>query len=166
MQASAELGFLVEVYRTGEKISLGLGETTRNYSGFLRSVRFSFLGRQIQFTLIPMKILRSRYIVMEHKLSDLSIVLMLLFLPSKVVLWGHGESLTTLDTSIVSYLRILLARRAKMYLAYTEDGANYLIENGVKSKSIKVLVNTLDTEELMRAKKDLKSKTCLINLWI
>ena len=149
--------FSVAIYRTGKKYSLDLGETNGDYSGYLRSLRIGFLGRRMQLTLIPLRILKSKYIVVEHKLSDLSILLLLLFLPSRVILWGHGESLTTLDSSAISYVRILLARRARMYLAYTKEGAQYLIQNGVNSNSIRVLVNTLDTEDLLCAKHGLTS---------
>lgn len=151
-------GYSIDVYRTGIQFSSQVGESTSEYSGFLKFTKFSFFNSKVQLTHIPLRILRSKYIVIEHKLSDLSIYLLLLFLPSKIILWGHGKSVTTSDSLAISSLRILLARRARMYLAYTEEGSKYLIENGVNPTSVKVLVNSLDTDELVRAKRNITSE--------
>jgi glycosyltransferase involved in cell wall biosynthesis len=65
-----------------------------------------------------------------------------------VALWGHGRSFSSPQGPALAGLKQFLTRRASWFFAYTQAGADHVVDHGFPSTRITVLNNTIDTEDL------------------
>lgn len=68
-----------------------------------------------------------------------------------IVLWGQGKPYTTEVHPLDRVLERLQGLRARHYLAYTQSGADALVDEGWKQETVTVLNNTIDTSGLEAA---------------
>jgi glycosyltransferase involved in cell wall biosynthesis len=65
-------------------------------------------------------------------------------------LWGHGLPHPRNQPAAKSRLRMAITRRADWFFAYTQAGADYVVQHGVRRDRVTVLNNTIDTAALGR----------------
>ncbi len=68
----------------------------------------------------------------------------------RLALWGHGRSYSVQQSRVSAQLKQWLTRRGDWFFAYTETGAQSVVDGGFDPKRITVLRNTIDTEQLGR----------------
>ena len=68
----------------------------------------------------------------------------------QVGFWGHGRSYSTSQTELEASAKQWLTRRTKWFFAYTQGGADHVVENGFPRLRTTVLNNTIDTAALRR----------------
>lgn len=73
-----------------------------------------------------------------------------------VAFWGQGKDFSSHQGRLANSLKQWTTRRGEWFFAYTQEGAEYVIERGMPASAVTVLNNTLDTEALTR---DLESVT-------
>lgn len=96
-------------------------------------------------------------IIVEHALNNLTYPLCQLRQASgvKFAYWGHGRDRDVVSPSgfkaIAEWIKILLARRADGFFAYTPGVGAYLKEQGLSSKRIFTVNNTIDIKKQREA---------------
>jgi len=65
-------------------------------------------------------------------------------------LWGQGRAFSTPQGTMGSLLKQWVTRRSDWFFAYTQEGADYVIQHGVPANRVTILNNTVDTEQLRR----------------
>ncbi len=65
-------------------------------------------------------------------------------------LWGQGRAFSTHQGKVGSLLKQWVTRRSDWFFAYTQEGADYVVQHGVPPNHVTVLNNTIDTEQLRR----------------
>lgn len=65
-------------------------------------------------------------------------------------LWGQGRAFSTPQGRMGSLLKQWVTRRSDWFFAYTQEGADYVVQHGVPPNRVTVLNNTVDTEQLRR----------------
>ena len=97
----------------------------------------------------------SDLLVFEHALRCGNLYYYLLLHPNKVVLWGHAKSYTLEENWLRKLIMDWMAKRCSHFLVYTQGGAQYLLDIGVKKSNISIIVNSLETEELVATPSDI-----------
>lgn len=91
-------------------------------------------------------------IVVENAIYNLTYPLCHLhrFLGKKVAYWGHGKDRKIEKPEYSKYIlekiKIILSKNSDGFFAYTQGVADYLISEGIDSKKIYVLNNTIDID--------------------
>ena len=67
---------------------------------------------------------------------------------ARVAMWGHGRSYSTPQGSSLAAMKQWLTRRTEWFFAYTEAGAQHVLDHGFPAGRVTVLNNTVDTDEL------------------
>jgi GT2 family glycosyltransferase/glycosyltransferase involved in cell wall biosynthesis len=62
--------------------------------------------------------------------------------------WGHGRSYSSEQSASVAALKNWLTRRGDWFFAYTQGGADQVVQHGFPRARVSVLNNTIDTERL------------------
>ena len=75
---------------------------------------------------------------------------------AEIGMWGHGRSYSTSQSQQAADVKQWLTRRTRWFFAYTQAGANHVVQNGFPRARTTVLNNTIDTTALRR---DLDSVT-------
>lgn len=71
-------------------------------------------------------------------------------LPSRpsVAMWGQGRSYSTSQSAVEAHAKQWLTKRADWFFAYTQAGADYVVEHGFPRARTTVLRNSTDTRAL------------------
>lgn len=67
-----------------------------------------------------------------------------------VAMWGHGRSCSTPQGRMLAAAKQFLTRRCDWFFAYTQAGADHVIDHGFPPTRVSVLNNTIDTDTLRR----------------
>ena len=70
---------------------------------------------------------------------------------AEIGMWGHGRSYSTPQSQQAADVKQWFTRRTKWFFAYTQAGADHVVQNGFPRTRTTVLNNTIDTTELRRA---------------
>jgi hypothetical protein len=62
--------------------------------------------------------------------------------------WGHGRSYSSEQSAPVAALKDWLTRRGDWFFAYTQGGADHVVQHGFPRARVCVLNNTIDTDQL------------------
>jgi len=65
-------------------------------------------------------------------------------------LWGQGRAFSTRQGRAGSSLKQWMTGRSDWFFAYTQEGADYVVQHGFPSGRVTVVNNTVDTERLRR----------------
>lgn len=68
----------------------------------------------------------------------------------RVALWGQGRSFSTSQGPVLTWAKTWLTRRSDWFFAYTEEGANYVVEQGFPATRVTVVQNSIDSEQLRK----------------
>lgn len=66
----------------------------------------------------------------------------------RVAMWGHGRSYSTSQGPAAAALKQFLTRRCDWFFAYTQAGADHVVQHGFPRTRVSVLNNTINTETL------------------
>ena len=68
----------------------------------------------------------------------------------RVAFWGQGKTFSSHQGRAANSLKQWMTRRGEWFFAYTQEGADYVIDRGVPASTVTVLNNTVDSESLKR----------------
>ena len=110
-------------------------------------------GREIPRRRIAsiMRELRPDLVVVEQALHNPETFLLLLQSARGrygVAMWGHGRSYSTTQSASRAVLKQWLTRRGDWFFAYTQSGADHVVQHGFPRARVSVLNNTIDAERL------------------
>jgi glycosyltransferase involved in cell wall biosynthesis len=117
-----------------------------------------------------MQSFRPDLVMVEQAIKNLEVYPMLLRhmarRDSPVAMWGHGRSYSTRQTLLEASLKQWVTRRADWFFAYTDAGAQFVVDRGFSPARVTVLRNTIDSTSLIaelnslntRARKDFASE--------
>lgn len=75
-----------------------------------------------------------------------------------VGMWGQGRSYSTPQSLIETSAKTWLTKRSDWFFAYTQGGADFLIDKGFRSSRLTVLKNAIDTTDLKANLKDISAQ--------
>jgi len=144
------------VYRYGNNHSPDLADESEE--SFIKQISsVPFLNKIGKFRILKIREIgrNSDLLVFEHALRCGNLYYHLLLHPNKVVLWGHAKAYTLEENWLRKLIMDWMAKRCSHFLAYTQGGAQYLLGIGVNKSNISVIVNSLETKELVAAPSDI-----------
>jgi len=68
----------------------------------------------------------------------------------KLAFWGQGRSFSESQPPWLASMKQMLTKRGDWFFAYTQEGANAVIQRGFPNNKVTVLNNSTDTESLRR----------------
>ena len=87
-------------------------------------------------------------LVVEQAIKNIDTYRWMLHRPHRrsIAFWGHGRSFSTHQASVPAAWKQALTRQGAWFFAYTEEGADCVVENGFPRACVTVVRNTLDVE--------------------
>ena len=90
-------------------------------------------------------------IIVEQAIKNLENWILLLssrFRGVRLAFWGHGRSYSTKQTRFESSLKQWMTKRGSWFFAYTQGGADYVIEHSFSASRVTVVNNSIDMIDL------------------
>jgi len=147
--------------RAAGRVALRGDDRTETIADFaIRSRTYSIRGKELVHRELgsTLSSYRPDYLIVEQAIKNLETWIPALTqrLPGKarVALWGQGRSYSTPQSTIEAHLKQWLTRRASWFFAYTQSGADHVVQHGFPRDRTTILWNTNDAESLL---KDLES---------
>lgn len=121
-------------------------------------------GRDINFRrLAPViKAYKPDFVIAEQVVKNIEIypIVMRRLLGSslKLAFWGQGRSFSESQPSWLSSLKQMLTKRSDWFFAYTQEGAEEVIQHGFPENKVTVVKNSTDTVSLHRDLEELSQQ--------
>lgn len=149
----AEEGLRMEVWHDEPK---GIVASRRNsvigpWSVLTKQHRITFRRRNVTFRAIHRRARTVRAVITGLASSNVETYGLALDPRVNLMLWGHGRNFTAGNNALDGRLEAWLSNRASHIFTYTKPGADHLIEAGLPSEKVSVVVNTTDTDRLRAA---------------
>ena len=146
-------GFDLEVWHAEPE---GRAAARRNsihgsWSRLIKQKRIRVGGHNITFRPILRRARKARVVVAGLASTNLETYLLAADPRVTLMLWGQGRNFTASTGSIDAKLESWLCRKAIHVFAYTDEGRDHLIANGVGASKVSTVRNTTDTEVLREA---------------
>ncbi len=122
----------------------------------LKTRSITFKGRDINFRRLSLVIREYKpdFVIAEQAVKNFEIYPLVLrrLLGShlRFAFWGQGKSFSTSQPQWLARMKQTLTRRGDWFFAYTEEGAEAVIQHGFTKNQVTVLNNSTDTESLRR----------------
>lgn len=116
-----------------------------------KTTNFKLLSRKIQLQTFPLNIWKYDLIILGSAIGNLSypFAFLMKLMGKKIAIWGKGKDYEKkYDDAINTFSensKILLAKLADGFFAYTSDVARYLVSKGVKAEKVFTINNTINT---------------------
>lgn len=140
----------------GAQVSRGDDETPAHSDFLLDEKRIKFAGRQLLYRNLSnaMKSCEPDLVVVEQAIKNVE-NWSLTIRPRqarhpRVAMWGQGRSYSTQQSALEVRAKRWLTRRVDWFFAYTQSGADYVVETGFPPGRVTVLNNSTDTTALKR----------------
>jgi glycosyltransferase involved in cell wall biosynthesis len=132
----------------------------------VHNIFFKLFGRSLTLQSALLPVLKGHFsaLVLGHEIKFISSIFLLFvfrLMGRPVVLWGHGRTNDYLKYErsklgrwlgeMVEWFKRRLILTATGYMAYTEQGADYVANVGLPREQITVLWNTIDIDEAIAA---------------
>jgi glycosyltransferase involved in cell wall biosynthesis len=124
---------------------------------YIKSLSIQLGTRSLEIQNLKHGMIKADLFVLEHSIRSLMMYFILFFRKSKLVFWGHSRTYTKLKSSFEERFKLTIARRAVLYLVYTNEGRDFLLENGLPSDRVHVVNNSTDVERFDLSDSDVKS---------
>lgn len=124
--------------------------------GYVDQRILSFAGKSLNLRSVREAVrgYRPDRIIVEQAVKNLEVypllVRRLLGQGARVGMWGQGRTFSTAQSKAARVFKDSLTRRSDWFFSYTQEGADYVVDNGYDSRRLTILNNTIDTEELSR----------------
>ena len=133
--------------------------TNLNFVKYIKALNFEIGSRSVEIQNFCYAFMKADFFVLEHSIRSLMMYFVLIFRRRKLIFWGHSRTYTKKKSFIEERFKLLIARRAKLYLVYTEEGKNFLILNGLDPSRVQVVQNSTDIHRFDVPEHSLNSPT-------
>ncbi len=118
--------------------------TNLNFVHYIKSLNIQLGSRSVEIQNIRYAFMKADYFILEHSIRNLTMYLILIFRRKKLIFWGHSRTYTKNKSFIEERFKLFIARRAALYLVYTAEGKNFLVNNGLPPSKVQVVQNSTD----------------------
>lgn len=119
---------------------------------------FGFAGRHAVYRRLSALDVRSDALILTQALHALdNYPQMMRRSGPPVGLWGHGATYSSRQSGPLRAAKRLLTNRAQWFFAYTELGAQHVIDSGFPSQRVTAVRNTVDTRRLEACRADVRT---------
>lgn len=128
----------------------------------LRESTWTVAGRTLNFRHLSehLRALQPDFVIVEQAIKNAETYPLLarqaMGRGPRIAMWGQGRSYSTPQATMARRLKMTLTRCCDWFFAYTQEGADYVVAQGVDRSRITVLLNSTDTAAL---RADLQSVT-------
>ncbi len=128
------------------KFASGRNDNVNNlpFATNIKSLKIQIGNRSLEIQNIRYAFMKADFFILEHTIRSLMMYLILIFRPRKLIFWGHSRTYTKRKSYVEEKFKLLIARRAALYLTYTEEGKDFLVKNGLNQTKIQVVQNSTD----------------------
>lgn len=114
------------------------------FATYIKSLKIQIGSRSFEIQNIRYAFMKADFFILEHTIRSLMMYLILILRPRKLIFWGHSRTYTKRKSYVEEKFKLLIARRAALYLTYTEEGKDFLVKNGLTQTRIQVVQNSTD----------------------